>query len=100
MVFTCTVTSTLPVVTLAWSSTEYIGQRGLLQFSTTEIPGAMNKTSSIDGNVTATLTNNTNVNGVHILETRLRIVANVASEVTCSGNNGGTDSIEFSISGA
>ena len=59
----------------------------------------MNITSSIDENVTAMLKNNTNVNGVRTLEITLRIVATVASEVTCSGTIGGAVSIEFSISG-
>ena len=57
--------------------------------------------TDMDGNTTATatLTNNTNVNGELILQSTLRIIATVASMVTCSDINGGTESIEFSISG-
>ena len=53
----------------------------------------------IDGNVVATLTNNTNVNGVRVLESELHIVADQASVVTCSVTNRDPVSIEFSISG-
>jgi hypothetical protein len=56
----------------------------------------------MDGSVTATatLTNNADVNGVLTLESTLRITAVVASTVTCTSSvDGGTQSIEFSISG-
>ena len=57
--------------------------------------------SMIDGRTTATarLTNNTLDIGVRVLVSTLRITAIVASVVTCSGTSGGTESIEFSISG-
>ena len=102
VIFNCTVRapSTLPVLVLAWSSTEYIGQGGSLQFSTADMLGAV-ETSVMDGNVTATatLTNYTNVSGELVLESTLCITAVVASTVTCSGSNGVPASIGFTISG-
>ena len=88
------------ILGLAWSSTEYIGQDGSLQLSTVNMPGAV-EISVMNGSITATatVTNITSVNGVLTLESNLRIVAVAASVVTCSGTNGGTESIEFSISG-
>jgi hypothetical protein len=102
VIFTCTIrdSSFSSVLLLAWSSTEYIGQGELLQLSTENVVGSREVVTSTDGSVTATatLTNNVNVNGVLILESVLHITAVVASVVTCSGT-GGTESIEFSISG-
>ena len=92
----------MSVFVLGWSSDEYIGQGGSLQLSTIEMIGEVKTSTSMDGNITATatLTNNTNVNGDHVLESTLRITATVASTVTCSNSGtGGTGSIEFSISG-
>jgi hypothetical protein len=89
----------LSILSLAWNSTEYIGQGESLQLSTADMLGAVER-SPKDGNVTATLTNNADVNGELVLESTLRITAVVASVVTClSGVDGGTESIEFSISG-
>ena len=90
----------MPVLALAWESTEYIGQGGSLQLSTANVPGAF-ETSMMDGSITATatLTSNTNVGGVLVLVSQLRIVADRASVVMCSGTNGGIVSTEFFISG-
>ena len=102
VIFTCTVRgqSSLAVLNVGWSSTEYIGQGGSLQLSTANVIGRVETSTDMDGNITATatLTNNT-VNGELILESTLRITATVASTVTCSDTSGGTESIEFSISG-
>ena len=86
---------------LAWSSTEYIGQGGSLQLSTANMIGAVETSTGMDGNITATatLTNNTIDNRDRVLESTLRITATVASTMRCSDTSGGTESIEFSISG-
>ena len=55
--------------------------------------------SIINRNVVATLTNNTDINGVRVLESKLYIVADQASMVMCTVTNVGTWSTEFSISG-
>ena len=102
IIFTCTVRgpSSFSVNAVAWSSTEYIGQSSSLQLSTANMIGEI-ETSSMDGSVTATatVTNNTNVNGELILETTLRITAVEASTVTCRNPNQGPASIEFTVSG-
>ena len=101
VVFTCTVSdSTLSVLVIGWSSDEYIGPGALLQFTTNDMPGE-NRTSMIDGNVTALaiLARNTNDNGVLMVESTLRIVATVPSEVTCGVTNREDVSSSFSISG-
>ena len=103
VIFTCTIRgpSTLPVLVLAWSSTEYIGQGGSLQLSTVNMLGDV-EASTMDGSITAnaTVTNNTNVAGELTLESTLRITAVEASTVTCmSGAGGGTESIVFTVSG-
>ena len=102
VIFTCTIRgpSTLSSLTLVWRSAEYISRS--LQLSTANMIGHVETSTDMDGNITATatLTNNTNVNGEHILESTLRITATMASTVTCSNSGtGGTESIEFSISG-
>ena len=86
---------------LAWSSTEYIGQGGSLQLSTVNMLGDVETSTGMDGNITATATlmNNTIDNGDRILESMLRITVTVASTVRCSDTSGGTESIDFSISG-
>ena len=83
---------------LAWSSAEYIGRDNLLQFTTLNVPG-MDVTSMINGNVTATITNNTNINGVPTLVSELHIAADQNSTVTCTVPNGGEASKEFYIAG-
>ena len=101
VVFTCTVSdSTLSVLVIGWSSAEYIGPGALLQFTTDNMLGE-NRTSMIDGNVTALaiLARNTNDNGVLMVESTLRIVATVSSEVTCGVTNREDVSSSFSISG-
>ena len=103
VIFTCTIrgpSTTLPFLVLAWSSDEYIGQDRSLQLSTADMIGAI-EASTMDGSITATatVTNNTNINGELILESTLRITAVEASTVTCSGTSIGTTSIRFSISG-
>lgn len=100
VVFTCTVrdSSGLQILVLAWSSDEYIGSGDLLQFTTENMLGT-NDTSTIDGNVTATLTRNTIDNGVRILESTLRLVAVQATMVTCDVTNIGQASIPLLISG-
>ena len=103
VIFTCTVRgpSNLSVIAVAWSSTEYIGQGGSLQFSTINMIGDVETSTGMDGVITAnaTLTNNINVNGEFVLESTLRITAVEASTVTCIDSNGGPASIEFTISG-
>ena len=102
VIFNCTIrgSSTLPVLALEWRSAEYIGQDGSLQLSTADSLGAVEE-SVMDGIITATATliSSTNIGGMLILASTLRIVANEASVVTCSGTNEVTESIEFSISG-
>jgi hypothetical protein len=97
IIFTCTLRGS---VALAWSSPGYIGDGNPLQFSAGSMVG-VDVTRMIDGKITATarLTRNTNDNGVRVLESTLRITADVASVVTCMSANGGTESIEFSVSG-
>ena len=85
-------------LTLAWSSAEYIGQNNLLQFTTLNMPG-MNVSSMINGNVTAIVTNNANIDGVPTLISELRIVADQASTVICTVQNGSEASKEFYITG-
>ena len=103
VIFTCTVRgpSSLPILTLAWSSTEYIGQSSSLQLSTANMIGDIETSAGMDGSITATatVTNNINVNGELELETTLRIIAIEASTVTCRDPNIGPASIEFTISG-
>ena len=104
VIFTCTVRgpSSLPGLTLSWSSTntKYISRS--LQLSTIDKPGKVSTSTDMDGSITATatVTNNANITGELILESMLRITAVEASTVTCmSGADGGTASIKFSISG-
>ena len=103
VIFTCTIRgpSTLSVIAVAWSSTEYIGQGGSLQLSTANMLGHVETSTGMDGSITATatVTNKTNVNGELILETTLRITAVEASTVTCRDPNRGPASIEFTVSG-
>ena len=80
VIFTCTVRSAdVSTLILAWSSTEYLGQGDRLRFITDNVPGTI-RTS---GNATANLTSNTNIDGVTVLVSELRIVADQASTVTC-----------------
>ena len=103
VIFTCTIRgpSSLQVIAVAWSSAEYIGQGSLLQLSTANMIGAVETSTDMDGNITATamVTNNANVNGELILESTLNITAVMTSVVTCSGINGFTATI-VSLSGA
>ena len=103
VIFTCTVRgpSSLSFLILGWSSIEYIGQGVLLQLSTANVIGAVEARTDMDGNITATATviNNTNVNGELILVTTLRITAVEASTVTCRDPNRGPASIEFTVLG-
>ena len=99
VVFTCTVSdSTLSVLVIGWSSDEYIGPGALLQFTTDNVLGDT-RTSMINGNVTAILTRNVNDSGVLMVESTLRIVATVPSEVTCGVTNRQDVSSTFSVSG-
>ena len=99
VVFTCTVSdSTLPAVVIAWRSDEYIGPDALLQFTTNDMQGE-NRTSMIDENVTAILTRNANDSGVLMVESTLRIVATVPSQVTCGVTNRQPVISRFSVSG-
>ena len=104
VIFTCTVRgpSTLSVIAVAWSSAEYIGQGGSFQLSTANMIGHVETSTDMNGSIiaTATVINNTNVNGELILESTLRITAIEASVVKCSGTSGSPASIRFSISGA
>ena len=104
VIFICTIRgpSGLSVLFLGWSSTEYIGRSGSLQLSTANMIGDARISTGMDRNIIAiaTLTNITIDNGDHVLESTLRITGTVASTVTCSNSGtGGTESIEFSISG-
>ena len=85
-------------LTLAWSSVEYIGQDNLLQFTTLDMPG-ISKSSVINGNVTATVTNNTNINGVPTLVSELRIIADQPSNVTCTVPGGDAANEQFYVTG-
>ena len=99
--FTCTVrgSQNLTTLILAWSSVEYIGQGDPLRFTTDNVPGAT-RTSMIDGNVTATLISNTDINGVPVLVSELCIVVDQASTVTCgSESTSSEDSAVFNVSG-
>ena len=92
----------MSVLNVGWSSTEYIGQGGSLQLSTTDRLGAVSTSTDMNGTITATatVTNIANIAGELILESTLRITAVVASTVTCmSSADGGTASIAFSMSG-
>ena len=90
----------MSVIAVGWSSDEYI-QGGSLQLSTANMIGDVETSTGMDGSITATatVTNNTNVNGELVFETTLRITAVVASVVTCRDLNGGLASIGFTISG-
>ena len=95
--FICTLRGSLA---LAWRSPGYIADGNPLQFSTASMLD-VDVPSMINGRITATatLTRNTMDNGEQVLVSTLRITATVASTVTCSGTNGVTLSIGFSISG-
>ena len=102
--FTCTIrgSSSLSFIAVGWSSPEYItGQGSSLQLSTANTIGDVETSTDMDGNVTATatVTNNTNINEELVLESMLRITAVESSMVTCRDTSGGTESIEFTISG-
>ena len=101
VIFTCTVrgSQTLTSLILAWSSVEYIGQGDPLRFTTDNIPGTT-RPSMINGNVTATLTSNTNISRVPVLVSELRIVADQASTVTCTSETiPSENSAMFNVSG-
>ena len=85
---------------LAWSSTEYIGQGvNPLRFTTDDVQGET-RLSIINGNVTATLINNTNIDGVPTLVSEMRIVADQNSTVTCtSQTNSSSMSTTLNVSG-
>ena len=56
--------------------------------------------SMINGNATATLISNTNINGVPTLVSELHIIADQASTVTCTSEIAGSAySIMFNVSG-
>ena len=95
--FSCTFRGSLG---LEWRSPGYIDNDNPLQLSTTSMLG-VDVPSRIDGKITAnaTLINNTLDNGDRILVSTLRIIATVASTVTCRGTSGDVLSIGFSISG-
>jgi hypothetical protein len=97
VIFTCTLRGSLG---LEWRSPSYIEDGNPLQFSTASVVGR-DTTSMINGMITATarLTRNTDDNGMPVLGSTLRITAAEASMVTCSGTSGGTESVEFFISG-
>ena len=99
--FTCTIrgSQNLTTLVLVWSSDEYIGNP--LRFSIEDMLGTT-RMSMINGNVTATatLTSISNVGGIPILVSQLRITAKQASMVTClSQTSGNTASTMFRISG-
>ena len=101
VIFTCTVRGSayLATLILAWSSAEYIGQGNPLRFTTQDVPG-IKMTSEIDGNVTATLTSNTNINSLPVLVSELRIVADQDSTVTCTSlTNSSSMSTTLNVSG-
>ena len=100
--FNCTIRGlrNLTSLILAWSSNEYIGEGVFLHFVSTDMPET-NRTSLINGNVTAILTNNIMIDGVPELVSVLRVVgANQSSMITCrSETNGSSASTEFVSSG-
>ena len=89
---------------LAWSSTEYIGKNNLQFTSQDSSSPGTNRTSMMNGNVTATLiiTSNTNIDGEPVLVSELHIIADQASTVTCTSvtfRSNMSDSEVFTISG-
>ena len=101
VIFTCTIrgSQTFTDLILTWSSTEYIGQGGALQFTSESMLGA-NRSSMINGNVTAILTNSIMIDGVPVLVSMLHIVgASQTSVITCSSNSGASERITFFGSG-
>ena len=96
--FTCTIrgSANLPLLILAWSSDEYISDA--LRFTTNNDPGE----NITNGNVTATLINNTMIDGVPVLVSELRIVfANQDSTITCNSETSSLrpNSTEFTVPG-
>ena len=91
----------MSVLVLGWSSDEYVGQGSSLQLSTANVIGHVERSTGMDGSVTAiaTVTNKTNVTGELVLESTLHITAVEASTVTCTDPNQGPASIEFTVSG-
>ena len=81
---------------LAWTSNEYIGEGNVLRFLSTDMAGT-NRTSMINGNVTAILTNNTMISGMPELVSELSIVgANQRSTIICQSVTKGTSAkVEF-----
>ena len=104
IIFTCTVRGSLTLKTLilAWNSTKYVGEDLYLQFTSSSKEGST-RSSMINTNVIATLTNNTVVNGVPMLESQLRVIVSKdtpTSIVTChSLTSGNSASIEFHTPG-
>jgi hypothetical protein len=99
--FNCTVrgSQTLRDLVLAWSSPEYIGQGDPLRLTIEDTPGVNNMTSMVNGNVTAILTSNTNINGVPVLVSELRIFgADQTSVITCTSETNATSSITTFVS--
>ena len=102
VIITCTIkgAQTLTSLILVWKSNEYIGEGNVLRFLSADMAGT-NKPSMINGNVTATLRSNTEINGVPVLVSELHIVgAKQRSMITCeSATNGSSASTEISIPG-
>ena len=103
--FTCTIRGSpnLTVLILSWSSDEYIGRGDgvALQFTSEAISGK-SVASTINENVTAILTNNTNVSGVPVLVSELRIVgARQDSTIRCDSAllSGSSTSTRFFVPG-
>ena len=99
--FTCTIrgSASLTRLILTWRSDEYIGN--VLQFTTADDPGE-NVISMVNGNVTAVLINNTEIDGVPVLVSELRIVsANQNSIITCNSETSSSppSSTEFIVPG-
>jgi hypothetical protein len=90
--FKCTIRGSLTLrdLVLAWSSPEYIGQGDPLRLTTQDTPG-LNMTSIVHGDVTATLTSNTMIDGVPVLVSELHIIgADQSSVITCTSETNGT----------
>lgn len=95
IIFTCTI-SGMRVQTLYWSSNEYIGSSGeQLEFSTSNMVGKR-LNSSVDPNTFAVL----NISNSTVLQSKLHIVSNQSSEVSClASNSGKIRSINFTTFG-
>ena len=105
VIFICTIRGSPPTLTnliFSWRSPEYIGMTELLQFTIFNMVEDI-QLSMINEGVVATLTKNTNINGVPVLESKLQIIASknfTVSTVVCHNWSSQTNaSVEFNTQG-